>query len=107
MIGYLLQNGANSTINTTQLSQGDPFGPILSIFTGPVPVPIVALLVFGTIGVAYYIVQRSVAIPLVMFLLVGGSTIARAPISIQEGIVAALVVVVAGIGYIILVRVEV
>jgi len=44
------------------------------------------------------------AIPLVMFILVGGVTIAEAPITFQQGIIAMMVFAVAAIGYILLQR---
>jgi len=91
---------------TDKLVSGDVFGYALEIFTSVVPTPILALLVFGTIGVGYYMTQQSMAIPLVMFILVGGVTIAEAPITFQQGIIAMMVFAVAGIGYVLLQRVR-
>lgn len=90
-----------------KLAKGDVFGFAVEVFSGTVPVPILALLVFGSIGTGYYMTQRSFIIPAVMFLLVGGVTVAQVPLQVQSGIVALLVLAVAAIGYVILQRVEV
>jgi len=63
-----------------RLLDGDVFGFGLELLTGVIPTPILALLVFGSIGVGYYMVQQSFAIPLVMFIMVGGVTIVEAPL---------------------------
>jgi hypothetical protein len=60
--------------------------------------------VFGTIGVGYYMTQRSMAIPMIMFIMIGGVTIAEAPVNFQQGIVAAMVFGIAGIGFVLLQR---
>jgi len=90
-----------------RLLDGDVFGFGLELLTGVIPTPILALLVFGSIGVGYYMVQQSFAIPLVMFILVGGVTIVEAPLSFTQGIVALMVLAIAGIGYTLLQRVTV
>jgi len=53
-----------------RLLDGDVFGFGLETFTSVMPAPVLALLVFGSIGVGYYMVQGSFAIPLIMFILV-------------------------------------
>jgi len=90
-----------------QLLRGDLFSVVIKTFESVVPIPLFALLVFGSIGTGYYMVQRSAAIPAVMAILVGGVTIARFPTNVQSGIVALLVLAVAGVGYTLLQRVEV
>ena len=90
-----------------RLLDGDVFGFGLELLTGVIPTPILALLVFGSIGVGYYMVQQSFAIPLIMFILVGGVTIVEAPLSFTQGIVALMVLAIAGIGYTLLQRVTV
>lgn len=90
-----------------RLLDGDVFGFGLEVLTGVMPTPILALLVFGSIGVGYYMVQQSFAIPLIMFILVGGVTIVEAPLSFTQGIVALMVLAIAGIGYTLLQRVTV
>jgi hypothetical protein len=90
-----------------KLAKGDVFGFAVEVFGGVVPIPIMALMVFGSIGVGYYMVQRSFIIPFVMFLLIGGVTVAEVPLQVQSGLVALLVLALAGIGYVILQRVEV
>jgi hypothetical protein len=92
---------------TSKLIEGDVFGFVVDTFTGVVPMPILALLVFGTIGVGYYLVQRSVAIPLVMATLISGVTINLFPVPAQRGIVAVFAIALAGVGYVLLDRVRV
>jgi len=48
--------------------------------------------------------QRSMAIPMIMFIMIGGVTIAEAPVNFQQGIVAAMVFGIAGIGFVLLQR---
>jgi hypothetical protein len=96
---------AQSSID--KLLEGDVFQFAVETFSGTVPVPLLATLMFGTVGLAYYIVQRSVAIPMVMFIMIGGSTIALAPTRVQQSAVALAVVVIAGLGYVLLNRVRV
>jgi hypothetical protein len=90
-----------------KLTEGDVFGFGLEVLGSVIPTPILALLIFGTVGVGYYMVQQSFAIPLIMFILVGGVTIVEAPLSFQQGIVAMMVLAIAGIGYSLLQRVTV
>jgi hypothetical protein len=94
---------------TQKLLEGDIFGFIIEIFTvnGAVPTPILALLVFGPIGVGYYMTQRSAVIPLIMFVLIGGVTVAEFPAGIQQGVVAGFAILTAAIGYALLQRVRV
>jgi len=87
-----------------QLASGDIFGYLLDLFTQTIPAPILALFVFGAIGVGYYMTQRTVAIPLVMVLMIGGVTLTEFPASFQSAIGAALVVAIAGLAFIILQR---
>jgi len=94
-----------STID--KLLEGDVFGFVVETFAGSVPIPILATMVFGSIGLSYYVVQRSVAIPMVMFIIIGGSTIAFAPPTVQQAIVATIVLAVAGFAYVIFNRVRV
>lgn len=90
-----------------KLLKGDVFGFVVETFSGSVPIPILATMVFGSIGLSYYVVQRSVAIPMVMFVIIGGSTIALAPPTVQQAIVATVVIAVAGLAFVILNRVRV
>jgi|AKVG01.1.fsa_nt_gi hypothetical protein len=90
-----------------KLLEGDVFGFALDVFGGAAPEPVLALLVFGTVGVGYYMTQRSVAIPLVMVTLIGGVTITEFPLPFQQGIIATFVIAIAGVGYILLQRVKV
>jgi hypothetical protein len=89
------------------LIEGDVFRAVVDVYLAQIPVPILSLLVFGTIGVGYYMVQKSMIIPTVMFLLVGGVTVSRIPVSFQSALLTLVVLGVAGIGYVLLQRVEV
>jgi hypothetical protein len=80
------------------------FEAILYPFTSTLGEPLLALLIFGTIGLAYYQVQRSVIIPVIMLILVGGVTLSRAPSSAGNAIVAMSVLALASMGYIIYTR---
>jgi len=86
-------------LQTNKLLEGDLFGYLLDIFTATVPVEIMALVLFGSIGVGYYMVQRTVILPLLAFILIGGVTILEGPLSFVQGLVAAFIIVVTGIAY--------
>jgi hypothetical protein len=86
-------------LQTDKLLEGDIFGYLLEIFTATVPVEIMALVMFGSIGVGYYMVQRTVILPLLAFILIGGVTILEGPLSFVQGLVAAFIIVVTGIAY--------
>jgi len=86
-------------LQTNKLLEGDIFGYLLDIFTATVPVEIMALVLFGSIGVGYYMVQRTVILPLLAFILIGGVTILEGPLSFVQGLVAAFIIVVTGIAY--------
>jgi hypothetical protein len=94
-------------LQVNPLIDGDVFRAVVDVFAATVPIPILALLVFGPIGVGYYMVQRRLIIPAVMFILIGGVTVARIPNSFQSALLALVVLGVTGIGYILLQRVEV
>jgi hypothetical protein len=94
-------------VQVDPLLKGDVFRAIVDVFLAQVPLPIFALLIFGPIGVGYYMVQKSMIIPTIMFLIVGGVTVARIPPTFQSGLLALTVIGVAGIGYVLLQRVEV
>jgi len=86
-------------LQTNKLLEGDIFGYLLDIFTATVPVEVMALVLFGSIGVGYYMVQRTVILPLLAFILIGGVTILEGPLSFVQGLVAAFIIVVTGIAY--------
>ena len=87
-------------LQTDKLLEGDIFGYLLDIFTATVPVEILALVLFGTIGVGYYMVQRTIILPVLSFILIGGVTILEGPLSFVQGLVAAFIIVVSGIVYV-------
>jgi hypothetical protein len=93
--------------NSTKLLNGELFHYTIGVFEGAMPLPIFSLLVFGTIGVSYYMVQRSFVIPAIMFVLVCGVTITQVPLTIQRGIVSVLVIAMAAVGYRLLQKVRV
>lgn len=105
MIMTLLQATPSPSPESSLLS-GDLFQYVIDIFSQSVPIPIVALLVFGSIGVSIYMVTRSFAIPAILFLLIGGVTVTQVPLGIQQGLTAALVLSIAIIGYVLLQRVN-
>jgi hypothetical protein len=80
------------------------FETLIGPFVSTLGIPMTALMVFGGIGLAYYQVQRSVIIPVIMLILVGSVTIGQAPSSAGTAIVALSVVALASIGYIIYTR---
>jgi len=80
------------------------FEAILYPFTSTLGEPLLALLIFGSIGFAYYQVQRSIIIPVIMLILVGSVTLSRAPSSAGNAIVAMATVALASMGYIIYTR---
>jgi len=80
------------------------FEAILYPFTSTLGEPLLALLVFGSIGFAYYQVQRSIIIPVIMLILVGSVTLSRAPSSAGNAIIAMATVALASMGYIIYTR---
>lgn len=86
------------------IANGEIFQAVIEVFTGSVPLPLVAALVFLPIGAAYYILQQRVIIPLVMTILVGGTTVARAPASFSSALVGMIVIALAGGVYVLLQR---
>lgn len=95
----LLQSG-----DMQKLLEGDIFGFIIDTLTGVIPIPILALLIFGSIGIAFYMTQNSFIIPGIMLMLIGGVTIAEAPPTAFGAIYGVLIVAAAGIGFIVLNR---
>lgn len=89
-----------------KIADGKIFQAILDGLTSALPLPLVALLTFGTIGAAYYLLQEKVIIPMIMLILVGGITIARAPPGYLAGILGVVIVSLAGFAYIMLQRVS-
>jgi hypothetical protein len=91
---------------TDLLLDGKIFEAIIGGITSAVPLPVASLLVFGSIGAAYYLIQQRVIIPIVMLILVGGVTVARAPSGFGAGILGVMVLSLAGLVYLILQRVS-
>jgi len=88
------------------LSDGRVFRAIVDGLTSALPLPLVALLVFGSVGMAYYLVQQRVIIPIVMLIIVGGVTISRAPAGYGAAILATMVISLAGLVYVLIQRVS-
>jgi hypothetical protein len=80
------------------------FEAIVSPFTQTLGIPLTALVIFGGIGLAYYQVQRSIIIPVIMLVLVGGVTLSLAPGSAGNAIIGLSVLGLAAVGYIIYTR---
>jgi len=93
--------------NVSTLAEGDVFGYLLDTYTQVIPEPILALMVVGPIGVAYYMVTRSFAIPLVMAMLIGAVVIVEFPIAFQNGLVAMFTIMVLVLLYVVFQRVRV
>jgi len=90
-----------------RLGDGEFFQVVVEVFTSVIPLPIVAALVFLPVGAAYYIVQRSVIIPVVMVIMVGGATVALAPAGFSTALVGLLVLALGSAAYVLLQRVSV
>lgn len=88
------------------ISDGKLFRAIVDGLTSAIPLPLVALLVFGSIGAAYYLVQQRIIIPIVMLAIVGGVTISRAPSGYAAGILGTTVIALAGLVYVLAQRVS-
>jgi len=93
-------------LQTSDIFEGDIFGAVTEALLASVPLPILALVTFGSIGVSYYMVQQNFLIPLLMFLLVGGVTFVQAPVSFNQAVFAGVILTIAGIGYGLLQRVR-
>jgi len=91
-------------VSAAQRLRENFFEAILFPFTSTLGEPLLALLIFGAIGLAYYQVQKSVIIPLIMVILIGSVTLSRAPSSAGNAIVAMVTLALASIGYIIYTR---
>lgn len=76
------------------------FEAIIGPYADVMGVPVLALMVFGSIGLAYYQVQRKAIIPVITLILVGGVTIGFAPQSAGNAIIALVVVATTALGYI-------
>ena len=68
-------------------------------FVGAVGEPMLALLVLGPIAYGYYTYQDSGVMPLILLVLIGGSTLVYAPAGVGSAVIALAVVSVAGLGY--------
>lgn len=80
------------------------FETLISPFVETMGVPVLALMVFGSIGLAYYQVQRRLIIPVITLILIGGTTVAFAPQSAGNAIIALLIVGTTALGYLIFQR---
>ena len=79
----------------------------MSTVSAVVRIAILALLVVGAIGTSIYMVNRSMAIPVIRFQLIGGVTITQVPLGVQPGLTGSLVLAIAIIGYVLLQRINV
>jgi hypothetical protein len=78
---------------------GNIFEALAGPFIDVVGVPMAALLFFGGIGAAYYANSGKAIMPVIMLILVGGSTLAFAPPSAARFAIATLVLGLTAIGY--------
>lgn len=86
------------------LVNGDIFQFVVEIFTTAVPEPILAFLIFGSVLTSIYMVQRSFVLPAIIIILVGGVTVSRVPLGVQQGVIGALVIALATVGYVLIQR---
>jgi hypothetical protein len=105
LTGHYLESFIAQNVST--LAEGDVFGYLLETYTQVIPEPILALMVVGPIGVAYYMVTRSFAIPLVMAMLIGAVVIVEFPLAFQNGLVAMFTIMVLVLLYVVFQRVRV
>jgi hypothetical protein len=97
-------------VTSTEIFQLGPdltqnfFETLISPFVSTLGIPLTALMIFGSIGLAYYQVQGSIIIPVIMLILVGGVTIGRAPQSAGNAIIGMATLAVASLGYILYTR---
>jgi len=97
-------------VTSTEIAQLGPdlannfFETLISPFAETLGIPLTALMVFGSIGLAFYQVQQSIIIPLVTLVLVGGVTLSRAPQSAGNAIIGMATLAVASLGYILYTR---
>lgn len=80
-------------------ANGEFFDTLVCVFADKLPLPVLALLVFGSIGMSYYQVQRSPIVPMIMLILIGGTTIALAPASVGTAVVVLFVLGLTGVGW--------
>lgn len=90
---------------TDQVLGGDLFRLMVDVFTGAVPLPIVALVVFGTVGLSFYMVQRTFVIPVSMFLIVGAVSVARFPPTFQTATAGLSIIAFTTVAYVLFNRV--
>jgi ribose/xylose/arabinose/galactoside ABC-type transport system permease subunit len=86
--------------------QNNFFETIISPFVDTLSLPIAALMIFGSIGLAYYQLQKSIIIPIIMLVLIGGTTLSRAPESAANAVVGLTVLALAAVSYVAYVRVR-
>jgi hypothetical protein len=86
--------------------QNNFFETLISPFVETLGVPLSALMIFGSIGLAYYQLQKSIIIPIIMLVLIGGSTLSRAPESAANAVVGLTVLALAAVSYVAYVRVR-
>lgn len=93
--------------STGAITEGDIFGYLLDTYTSVIPEPILALLIFAPIGVAFYMVQRSFFVPLVMMMLIGSVVIVEFPIAFQNGLVAVITIMILVLLFVVFQRIRV
>lgn len=86
-------------LGPSDLAGGDIFNALMRAFSFKWPIAITAVVLFGSIGGAYYLLQRRVIVPLVMLIVIGGVTISQAPPIYLQGVTAALILTFTGMAY--------
>jgi hypothetical protein len=90
--------------NVGQELQDNFFETLISPFVDTLGIPVLSLVIFGSIGMAYWQLQRSIIIPLVSLLLIGSVTIGRAPESATRAVIGLATIALASIGYVLYIR---
>jgi len=83
-----------------EMLAGDVFQALLGPFADTVGLPLMTLIVFGSIGIAYYARSGKATMPAIMTILIGGVTMgAHAPAQMRKFAVIVVILSITGIGY--------
>jgi hypothetical protein len=82
-----------------ELISGDIFQALSGPFIDVLGIPLAALMFFGAIGTAYYAVSGRATMPVIMLILIGGTTLQFAPPSTARFGVIVLMLGLTSIGY--------
>lgn len=83
-----------------QLINGEFIDPIVGVYADLLGTPLLAMLVFGSTGAAFYITQQRAIIPVIMLVLMGGVTLANLPAPAGNAVLVLVVVALAVMVYV-------